>query len=274
MALEDGELDPVTCAALARLTEREKDCLRRRLLHQTAKEMALELGVSPHAVEKRLKTARAKLGVGSSLEAARSLAALEEYQRMGSQASDLAAAAPAAHKRPTKAIVLGGIAMSLSAAILIFVAAQASSSGEVAASPAANPAPIAETYPPSDFVKATPAEILVIVQTTFHTFDKDHSGFLEGDESPMVEPAGGSPVYRLDKDGKPVPTGQVVHRTLAELRKIFYTQADSNRDGKVSFEEYRRWDSPSLARQGIPAEWKADINRPVSTDLPSSPDPG
>jgi DNA-binding CsgD family transcriptional regulator len=274
MALEEAQPDPLTRAALARLTEREKDCLRRRLLHQTAKEMALELGVSPHAVEKRLKTARAKLGVGSSLEAARRLAALEGYQLPGSQSPDLAAAASAAHKRLAKPLALGGTAMILSAAALIFLAAQASSFGDVAAAPEASPEPIAKTYAPSDFVKATPAEILVIVQTTFHTFDKDHSGFLEGEESPMVEPAGGSPIYRLDKDGKPVPTGQVVHRTLAQLRKIFYTQADTDHDGKVSFEEYRRWDSPSLARQGIPAEWKADINRPVSTELPSSPDPG
>ena len=48
--------------ALARLTENEKICLRRRLLPQTAKEMAIDLGISPHAVEKRLKMARAKLG--------------------------------------------------------------------------------------------------------------------------------------------------------------------------------------------------------------------
>jgi DNA-binding CsgD family transcriptional regulator len=93
------EADEVARAALARLTEREKDCLRRRLLHQTAKEMALELGVSPHAVEKRLKTARAKLGVGSSLEAARKLAALEGYQRLGAQSPDLAMAASATQKR-------------------------------------------------------------------------------------------------------------------------------------------------------------------------------
>ena len=54
MGLDSGmvdELDAKTRAALAQLTEREKDCLRRRLYPQTAKEMALEIGVSPHAVE-------------------------------------------------------------------------------------------------------------------------------------------------------------------------------------------------------------------------------
>jgi DNA-binding CsgD family transcriptional regulator len=66
--------------ALARLTANEKECLRRRLLPQTAKEMASDLGISPHAVEKRLKMARAKLGVSSSLAAARLLAASEGDQ--------------------------------------------------------------------------------------------------------------------------------------------------------------------------------------------------
>ena len=54
----DATIDARTQAALARLTDNEKECLRRRLLQQTAKEMALDLGVSPHAVEKRLKMAR------------------------------------------------------------------------------------------------------------------------------------------------------------------------------------------------------------------------
>ncbi len=54
--------DPGPHPGIARLTENEKICLRRRLLPQTAKEMAADLGISPHAVEKRLKMARAKLG--------------------------------------------------------------------------------------------------------------------------------------------------------------------------------------------------------------------
>jgi len=76
-------------AALARLTANEKDCLRRRLLPQTAKEMATDLGISPHAVEKRLKMARAKLGVSSSLAAARLLARAEEDQLLVPHIPDL-----------------------------------------------------------------------------------------------------------------------------------------------------------------------------------------
>jgi DNA-binding CsgD family transcriptional regulator len=76
-------------AALARLTANEKECLRRRLLPQTAKEMATDLGISPHAVEKRLKMARAKLGVSSSLAAARLLAGAEEDQLLVPHIPDL-----------------------------------------------------------------------------------------------------------------------------------------------------------------------------------------
>src|SRR5688572_20585546 len=86
---EGANIDARMQAALARLTDNEKECLRRRLRQQTAKEMALELGVSPHAVEKRLKMARAKLGLSSSLEAARLLAASDGYQQTGSQSADL-----------------------------------------------------------------------------------------------------------------------------------------------------------------------------------------
>src|SRR5687768_18384083 len=92
--VEGANIDARMQAALARLTDNEKECLRRRLRQQTAKEMALELGVSPHAVEKRLKMARAKLGLSSSLEAARLLAASDGYQQTGSPS--------AGHDRPLR----------------------------------------------------------------------------------------------------------------------------------------------------------------------------
>jgi DNA-binding CsgD family transcriptional regulator len=62
---------------LSRLTEREKVCLRQWLQHRSAKEIAADLGISHHAVEKRLKMARTKLGVTSSFEAARMLSEVE-----------------------------------------------------------------------------------------------------------------------------------------------------------------------------------------------------
>lgn len=46
---------------------------------KSAKEIAVDLGISHHAVEKRLKMARTKLGATSSLEAARMLGEAERY---------------------------------------------------------------------------------------------------------------------------------------------------------------------------------------------------
>jgi FixJ family two-component response regulator len=60
--------------ALSRLTEREKVCLRQWIQHKSAKEIAADLGISHHAVEKRLKMARTKLGdvvLGSRSDAPR-----------------------------------------------------------------------------------------------------------------------------------------------------------------------------------------------------------
>src|SRR6185503_13082603 len=104
-AMDGLEIDDKTRAALGRLTENEKECLRRRLQQQTAKEMALELGVSPHAVEKRLKMARTKLGLSSSLAAARLLAETEGYQQTGPQAADLAETGTLGQKRSHRKMV-------------------------------------------------------------------------------------------------------------------------------------------------------------------------
>ena len=82
-------IDESMRAAIRRLTMAERECLKRCLSHQTAKQMALDLGISPHAVEKRLKMARAKLGLSSSLEAAKLVEALERHGRLGPQSSDL-----------------------------------------------------------------------------------------------------------------------------------------------------------------------------------------
>jgi DNA-binding CsgD family transcriptional regulator len=82
-------IDDSTRAAILRLTIAERECLKRCLSHQTAKQMAIDLGISPHAVEKRLKMARAKLGLSSSLEAAKLVESLERCGRLGPHSSDL-----------------------------------------------------------------------------------------------------------------------------------------------------------------------------------------
>lgn len=254
--------------AIARLTEREKDCLRRWLRHETAKEIALDLGISPHGVEKRLKMARAKLGVASSLEAARLLEASEGYQQAGTQSADLAPAAPAAQKRPALWALIGVVTM-----MIIMAAAAggmfllAGEQVEVAqATPRSGGSPAASEALAPGFVRATTPEITSVVQTTFRNLDADRSGFLEGQESPLKVPPGPRPVYRRDERGNVVPTGETTETTQAEVTAGFYRMTDKDKDGKISFEEYFAWSAPMIAQRGIPARWKEDMNRPIQPE--------
>ena len=62
---------------IARLTEAQRVALRYFMERKTAEQIAIELGITPKAVELRLKGARDALGVSTSAEAARILAAAE-----------------------------------------------------------------------------------------------------------------------------------------------------------------------------------------------------
>lgn len=63
---------------IARLTEAQRVALRLFMERKTAKQIAQELGITPKAVELRLKGARDALGVSTSAEAARILATAEK----------------------------------------------------------------------------------------------------------------------------------------------------------------------------------------------------
>ena len=104
---------------LSRLTEREKVCLRQWLQHKSAKEIAAELGISHHAVEKRLKMARTKLGATSSLEAARMLVEVEGYGQTVAQAPDMVSDAPKRHSGFTRLTFVGVAIMILVGAIIV-----------------------------------------------------------------------------------------------------------------------------------------------------------
>jgi DNA-binding CsgD family transcriptional regulator len=105
--------------SLSRLTEREKVCLRQWLNHKSAKEIAADLGISHHAVEKRLKMARTKLGATSSLEAARMLGEAEGYGQAVAQSPDLASDALPLHSGFTRLAVIGVAIMILVGAIVL-----------------------------------------------------------------------------------------------------------------------------------------------------------
>jgi len=103
---------------LSRLSEREKVCLRQWLQHKSAKEIAADIGISHHAVEKRLKMARTKLGATSSLEAARMLVEAEGYGQAVAQPPDLVSDPRALHSSVTRLSVIGVAIMILVGALL------------------------------------------------------------------------------------------------------------------------------------------------------------
>lgn len=223
-------------SALKRLTDREKDCLRRVLLHQTAKEMAIDMGLSPHAIEKRLKIARAKLGVSSSLQAARVLAASEGYQETGPQRSDLDEGFPSAND-PLRSLAIGASLMTIAA-----VAATILLSSTITASdPLAIP---------------KPDEIIFSGPSTFEDLDKNKNGQLEGDEAPTLARIGGDPKYERLPDGSIGWSGDYV--TVADAKSVrdrFYSEADVNGDGVVSQAEFKIWSTPESGN-GQPASAK------------------
>ena len=88
--------DPQLAARLGRITAPQRDCLRLVLEHKTSKEIALVLGISAHAVDKRLKVAAHILKVDGRLAAAKLVRDHEEvpsrYQRPVYRSPDLAEA--------------------------------------------------------------------------------------------------------------------------------------------------------------------------------------
>jgi DNA-binding CsgD family transcriptional regulator len=117
---------------LSRLTEREKVCLRQWLQHKSAKEIAADLGISHHAVEKRLKMARTKLSATSSLEAARMLGEAEGYGQAVPQSPDLASNALPLQSGFTRATFLGVAIMILVGAIVLALLLQPGSFSQAA----------------------------------------------------------------------------------------------------------------------------------------------
>jgi DNA-binding CsgD family transcriptional regulator len=91
---------PTHKGSATRLSPRQDECLRGVLELKSAKQIARELGISPHAVEKHLKVARGKFGVATSAEAARMFA----FQHKGSESpqsgfSDLVLPSREGHQR-------------------------------------------------------------------------------------------------------------------------------------------------------------------------------
>lgn len=204
-------------AALGRLTENEKACLRRRLIPQTAKEMAIDLGISPHAVEKRLKMARTKLGLGSSLEVARLLAAMESgYEQSVPQASDLTRTAPRGQTGQRTALIIAGITFMLLSTFIIamLLTGQDTRQG------------------------ATYEEATSYLEASFAKIDRDGSGFVDAADAPKMTVQG---------------PGDMAPRPMAPSdASLWIERLDANKDGKVSRDEWVGGLRPGLMQHGIP----------------------
>jgi DNA-binding CsgD family transcriptional regulator len=221
-----------------RLTEREKEALRAWLNHKSAKQIALDLGITHHAVEKRLKMARTKLGAGSSLEAARMLAEAEgtaagAAQGYGQAVTAAPELAPLAPRRPSwrpRPIAIGGIAMSLALVLAL------------AAAPVVTTEPAANGPTPGTAIKLVPDMTLM-----FDKLDENANGYLEQPESPFVT------IALLDQaqQGGAKTAAKLAEQPDPEKIAQFYAQADKDGDGRVSFREFHVWHSARLAKLGI-----------------------
>ena len=217
-------------AAVARLSAKERECLDRWLGHATAKEIARDLGITHHAVEKRLKSARSKLGAQSSLEAARILARVKGYGGAVSGVPELPAAPadayPGSHAVPRTgtsgpwrrlATVPGVILMSIMIAALIF---------SVAGGPVGAPQiPATEQRSTLSLFGSALLDI-PFEERTFANLDVDSSGYVERSEM-----EGATVTVRKSDSSSTAPQ---------KVRKPSLALADADRDGRISFDEYRR----------------------------------
>ncbi|UYV14556.1 LuxR C-terminal-related transcriptional regulator [Porphyrobacter sp. ULC335] len=237
-----------------RLTEREKEVLRLWLQHRTAKEIAIDLGISHHAVEKRLKMARTKLDAGSSLEAARMLAQNEGYGQAVPRLPDLETPAQSGKQWRTRHLVTGAATMSIlsAAAIILF---SHSGTAEMA---------------------LKPGDLLLVAPVTFEQLDTDRSGYLEGNEAPPLIRASGNPTYTPNGNGTAELAGDAFQIDTGALRDGFYAQADTDGDGRISPREYATWAKPAQREIKIennlePIFDKLDANGSGYLESPESP---
>ena len=231
-------IDDRTRAALARLTDSEKRSLRARLDGATAKQIALAHGVSPHAIEKRLKMARAKLGVSSSLEVARLLAASEASVRLVPHAPALPPSGRAhqveqAPPPGTRKEIMPMLLLALSAALLPQASVPSDSRGQTAV-----------PVDPAAYRAATPAEVRAYVAASFRGLDKDRSGYVERSEAPMID--------LLDPAQQP---------SVTEVRgrpgqALWIGMLDTDGDGRVSEAEFDAERVPFATEHGVPVDWR------------------
>ena len=78
-----ADIEPEVADRVAKLTDGQLHCLRLVAQHLSSKEIAVELGISPHTVDQRIRQALQILGVARRSQAARLVSqAGQPYQRL------------------------------------------------------------------------------------------------------------------------------------------------------------------------------------------------
>ncbi|MEO1221940.1 MAG: LuxR C-terminal-related transcriptional regulator [Pseudomonadota bacterium] len=236
-----------TKSNITKLTEREKEALRLWLDHKTAKETARDLGISHHAVEKRLKMARTKLGVSSSREAARLLAEREGYGDTVAHASELPTRDKIIAARKPLFVAIGGLSMLFATTLALVSLAQSPTASDTASGTVT-----------AELEEALSAEVRQ-ARDAFQRLDRNGSGYIEKDEfvSPFSHLLFSSdavdkdqqvePIYFEASEVKVAPfDGDDLDRVIVTLddedtrmrRQIMFTLIDRNEDERLDESEF------------------------------------
>ncbi|MDP1026430.1 EF-hand domain-containing protein [Sphingomonas sp. KR1UV-12] len=211
--------------------------------------MALDLGISPHAVEKRLKMARTKLGLSSSLAAARLLAEAEGYQILVPQPPDLFSGAGQGKGAAAAASPIGADARRHRKGSIMFAALLLMAIVQDVPAPATDQ-PVMKNEKGDDVTarKVGLDEAAAFDREGFRQKDLDHSGFLDPREASSMEPRDAG------RDANLPPAPVTGSRDPAAERK-WMAKLDNDRDGRVSETEYVDYMLPWTLGGGVPAEW-------------------
>lgn len=152
------------------LTEKEKETLRLLLGGHDAKSIARHLGLSVHTIHERLRDARRKMAVSSSREAARLLHRIEGQapELLGDMPMGDAAQSAPAHVNPQTprsdgdkrraGWIVGGLAMTISLALLAVLAQSGASLSSGENQPSAIPVSVPASVTPTPASEAAATE--------------------------------------------------------------------------------------------------------------------
>ena len=241
------------------LTSREREVLEGILDHKTAKQMGLEHGVSHHAIEKRLKRARQKLGADSSLDAAKLYR--DRYGRSVSGSPELERADDpgAFHSEPARTGFWTHRKRIIAMLTLTILAAGAYAVSSTADQPA--------TAPSSRQVERALEGELVKADTLFRSSDRDGSGFIERSEfvfSPAMASINiGNLPESVDLDAAALAS--------TKRRAAMFAIFDRDDDGRIDPGEFSagylegmgprhlELDAPEITAQDLPASYSTRI---------------